>query len=76
MQRKAERWAGKLVGLLEAKEMPQVYMVTGKPSDQQLQEKYSKMIEFLRHNPAEPVVIDEEQSETLVQRLSALSHEH
>lgn len=74
MQRKAERWAGKLVGLLEAKERPQVYMITGKPSEARLQGKYDRMVEFLKHNPAEPVVIDEDQSEILVQQLSALTH--
>ncbi|WP_439521093.1 DUF3037 domain-containing protein [Marivita sp.] len=76
MQRKAERWAGKLVGLLEVETVPQVYLVTGKPTESKLQRKYEKMTEWLRHNPAHPVVIDEDQSEALVQRLSILGHEN
>lgn len=76
MQRKAERWAGKLVGLMEAAERPKVYMITGKPSDASLQGKYKRMIEFLRHNPADPVVLDEAQSDTLVQDLSDLTTDH
>ncbi|MDD7973921.1 DUF3037 domain-containing protein [Roseinatronobacter alkalisoli] len=73
MQRKAERWAGKMVGLLEADNVPQVYLVTGKPTEAYLQSKYEKMTEWLRHNPANPVVIEEEQSETLISRLATLT---
>lgn len=73
MQRKAERWAGKLVGLLEVEAVPQVYLVTGKPTEPKLQRKYEKMTDWLRHNPANPVVIDEEQSENLVSRLASLT---
>lgn len=72
MQRKADRWAGKMVGLLEAEKVPQVYLVTGKPADCRLQGKYEKMTDWLRHNPAKPIVIDEDKSEALISRLATL----
>lgn len=73
MQRKADRWAGKLVGLTEAKNVPQVYLVTGKPTDTNLHRKYEKMTEWLTHNPAKPIVIDEDDAEVLVSRLRTLT---
>lgn len=71
MQRKAERWAGKLVGIQDAPEDFVVYMVTGRPADRHLNRQYSRMLELLRHAPTSPVVIEEEQSDTLVKKLAS-----
>jgi hypothetical protein len=74
MERKAQRWAGRLVGLDDASEPLKVYMVTGKPTDARLMEKYDRMLEFLRHAPTRPTVVDEEQSAQVIRKLSDLAH--
>lgn len=71
MQRKAERFAGKLVGIQAAPKDFVVYMVTGRPTKYELEPHYRRMIELLRHAPTQPEVIEEENSGLLVAKLAS-----
>ncbi|ETX10247.1 hypothetical protein OCH239_22300 [Roseivivax halodurans JCM 10272] len=74
MQRKAERWAGVLVGISEAPEPFTVYLVTGKPSQSELLRQYERMMELLRHAPTRPVVLDEDESDEVARRIAGAAH--
>lgn len=69
MQRKAERWAGVLVGISEAPEPFTVYMVTGRPTKADLTKQYERMMELLRHAPTKPLVLDEEEADEIGRRI-------
>lgn len=70
MQDKAQRWAGKLHSLQECSESVRPYIVAGPPRNLALMNKYKLVLEYLRTSPLSPLVVDEEQSDLVVERIA------
>lgn len=73
MQVKAHKWAGAMLGL-QSKTDIRPYFITGKPLNTNLLAKYSQMQKLLRISPLEPIVVDAEQVDVVVEKLVAAVH--
>lgn len=69
IREKAARWSGHMTGLSKASESVRPHFIVGAPSDPALESDYRRAIELLRASALEPEVFDEDQVDTLIDRI-------